>query len=159
MNEQAKSDLLNKIPYGLYVATSEAGGERGGMLVTWVTQASFEPPMVAVAMQNTSHTYSVVKRSGAFALNFMADEQRKVAGAFGQEYAKVGDKFQRHPYQPGPATGSPILEAAFGYLECRVKGWLAGGDHDVVLAEIVEAGIKQDVPLMTTTSSGMGYSG
>ncbi len=159
VNEQAKSDLLNKLTYGLYVVTAEAGGERGGMLVTWVMQASFDPPMVAVAMQNSSHTYAVIKRSGAFALNFMADEQRKQAGAFGQEHAKVGDKLGRFAHHPGAATGSPLLDDAIGYLECRVQGWLAGGDHDVVLAEIVDAQLRHDAPLMTTISSGMGYSG
>jgi flavin reductase (DIM6/NTAB) family NADH-FMN oxidoreductase RutF len=159
VNEQAKSDLLNKLPYGLYVVTADAGDDRGGMLVTWVMQASFDPPMVAVAMQNSSHTYTVIKQSGAFALNFMADAQRKEAGAFGQEFAKVGDKFGRFANHPGAATGSPILDDALGYLECRVKGWLAGGDHDVALAEIVEAEIKSDATLMTTASSGMGYAG
>ena len=159
MDEQAKSELLNKLTYGLYVVTSAAGEERGGMLVTWVTQASFDPPMVAVAMQNTAHTYAVVKQSGAFALNFMADEQRKEAGRFGQEFAKVGDKLAKFPNRPGAATGSPILDDALGHLECRVKGWLAGGDHDVALAEIVGAAIARDASLMTTASSGMDYSG
>jgi flavin reductase (DIM6/NTAB) family NADH-FMN oxidoreductase RutF len=159
MNEEAKSELLNKLTYGLYVLTSVAGDERGGMLVTWVMQASFDPPLVAVAMQNTSHTYTVIKRSGTFALNFMADEQRKEAGAFGQEYAKVGDKFGKFAHRPGAATGSPILDDALGYLECRVKGWLAGGDHDIAVAEILDAQLNRDAALMTTVSSGMGYSG
>lgn len=159
MNEQAKSDLLGKIPYGLYVIAANAGDDRGAMLVTWVMQASFEPPLVAVAMQNTSHTYAVVKRSGVFAINFLPDEQRKLAGRFGQEHAKVGDKLQKYAHHAGPATGSPILEDAIGYLECRVREWLSGGDHDIALAEIVEAGAGNDIPLMTTASSGMGYSG
>src|SRR6185295_17579784 len=106
MNEQAKSDLLNKIPYGLYVLTSAAGDESGAMLVTWVMQASFGPPLVAVGVQTGAHTTSVMKKSGTFALNFMADEQRKEAGAFGQHHDKVGDKLQKYPSHPGAATGS-----------------------------------------------------
>jgi flavin reductase (DIM6/NTAB) family NADH-FMN oxidoreductase RutF len=159
MDDKAKSDLLHKLPYGLYVLTSAAGGERGGMLVTWVTQASFDPPLVAVAVMNTAHTTGVMKESGTFALNFMSDEQRKEAGAFGKKFAKVGDKFADHPFHPGAATGSPILEDALGYLECRITGWLPGGDHDVALAEIIDAQLKGDSALMTTTSSGMSYAG
>jgi flavin reductase (DIM6/NTAB) family NADH-FMN oxidoreductase RutF len=159
MNEQAKSDLLNKLTYGLYVLTTAAGEERGGMLVTWVMQASFDPPMVAVAVQQSAHTTAVMKQGGAFALNFMPDEQRKEAGRFGQEYAKVGDKIGKFGHRPGPATGSPLLDDAIGYLECRIKGWLQGGDHDVALAEIVGAELTHDAPLMTTVSSGMGYAG
>jgi flavin reductase (DIM6/NTAB) family NADH-FMN oxidoreductase RutF len=158
MNGQAKSDLLNKLPYGLYVLTSAAGDERGAMLVTWVTQASFDPPLIVVGVQTTAHTTGVIKKSGTFALNFMADEQRKEAAAFGQHYDKVGDKLGKYPAHPG-ATGSPILDDALGYLECRVKSWAAGGDHDIVLAEIVEAEMGRDAPLMTTVSSGMGYAG
>ena len=48
MNEKAKSELLHKLTYGLYVLTSQDGDERGGMLVTWVMQASFDPPLVKI---------------------------------------------------------------------------------------------------------------
>lgn len=159
MNEQAKSDLLHKVPYGLYVMTAEAEGERGGMLVTWVMQASFSPPLVAVGVKGAAHTTAVMKRSGAFALNLMSDDQRKEAGSFGQKFAKVGDKFGNYAATPGAATGSPILEGGIGYLECRITGWLSGGDHDIVLGEIVDAELREDVALMTTGSSGMSYAG
>jgi flavin reductase (DIM6/NTAB) family NADH-FMN oxidoreductase RutF len=159
MDDQAKSDLLHKLPYGLYVLTSQDGDERGGMLVTWVMQASFDPPLLAVAVQNTAHTTAVMRKSGAFALNFMDDDQRKEAGAFGKKYAKVGDKFADFPHHAGAATGSPMLETALGCLECRITGWLAGGDHDIAVAEIVDAQLSRDAALMTTASSGMSYAG
>jgi flavin reductase (DIM6/NTAB) family NADH-FMN oxidoreductase RutF len=159
MDDKAKSELLHKLTYGLYVLTSADGGERGGMLVTWVVQASFEPPLVAVAVQSTAHTTEVMKKSGTFALNFMADEQRTEAAAFGKKFAKVGDKFADFPHHPGALTGSPVLDDAFGHLECRVTGWLAGGDHDIAVAEIVDAQLGRDAILMTTVSSGMSYAG
>ena len=159
MDTKAKSDLLHKLTYGLYVLTSQDGGERGGMLVTWVTQASFDPPLLAVAVQNTAHTTGIMKTSGTFALNFMADEQRKEAGAFGKKFAKVGDKFADFPHHPGTATGSPILDDSLGHLECRITGWLPGGDHDLALAEIVDAQLNGESALMTTMSSGMSYAG
>ena len=159
MDNQTKSDLLHKLTYGLYVLTSAEGDERGGMLVTWVTQASFDPALLAVAVQKSAHTTGLMRKSGTFALNFMADEQRKEAGAFGKKYAKVGDKFADFAHHPGAVTGSPILDDALGYLECRVTGWLTGGDHDVVMAEIVDAQVSHDDTLMTTASSGMSYAG
>jgi len=159
MEAKAKSDLLHKLTYGLYVLTSQDGDARGGMLVTWVTQASFEPALLAVAVLSTAHTTGIMKTSGTFALNFMADEQRQEAGAFGKKFAKVGDKFADFPHHPGAATGSPILEDALGHLECRITGWLPGGDHDLALAEIVDAQLNRDSALMTTMSSGMSYAG
>jgi flavin reductase (DIM6/NTAB) family NADH-FMN oxidoreductase RutF len=159
MDEKAKSDLLHKLTYGLYVLTSQEGDERGGMLVSWVMQASFDPPLLAVGVLNTAHTTGIMKKSATFALNFMADEQRKEAGAFGKKFAKVGDKFTGFPFHAGKMTGSPILDDALGHMECRIKGWLPGGDHEVAVAEIVDAQLNRDVALMTTVSSGMGYAG
>ncbi len=159
MDDKAKSELLHKLTYGLYVLTSADGGERGGMLVTWVTQASFDPPLVAVAVQNNAHTTGIMKKSGTFALNFMADEQRKEAGTFGKKFAKVGDKFGEIPSHPGAVTASPILDDALGHLECRITSWMAGGDHDIALAEIVGAQASREDALMTTVSSGMSYAG
>jgi len=141
------------------VLTSAEADQRGGMLVTWVTQASFDPPLLAVAVQNNAHTTGIMKQSGTFALNFMADEQRKEAGAFGKKFAKVGDKFADFPIHPGPITASPILDDALGHLECRITAWLPGGDHDIALAEIVDAQVHSDSTLMTTMSSGMSYAG
>lgn len=159
MDSTAKSDLLHKLPYGLYVLTSAEAGERGGMLVTWVTQASFEPPLLVVAVLGAAHTTGIMKKSSSFALNFMADDERKEAGAFGKKFAKVGDKFGDFPLHAGAVTGSPILDDALGHLECRIIGWLPGGDHDIALAEIVDAQLKGDSALMTTMSSGMSYAG
>jgi flavin reductase (DIM6/NTAB) family NADH-FMN oxidoreductase RutF len=159
MDDKAKSDLLHKLTYGLYVLTSQDGDQRGGMLVTWVTQASFDPPLVAVAVLGTAHTTGIMKTSGTFALNFMGDAQRKEAGAFGKKFAKVGDKFGDIPIHPGAVTASPILDDALGHLECRITSWLAGGDHDIALAEIVGAQVNGESALMTTVSSGMSYAG
>src|SRR5262245_18213553 len=129
------------------------------MLITWVTQASFDPTMIAVAVQSGAHTTAVMKPIGAFATNFMGHEQRKAAGRFGQEYTKVGDKLAKVGQHAGAATGSPVLDDAIGHLECQISGWLQGGDHEVALAQIVAAEIAHDAPLMTTVSSGMSYAG
>ena len=75
------------------------------------------------------------------------------------KHAKVGDKLQDGQHHPGAATGSPVLNDAIGYLECRITGWIQGGDHEVALGEIVAAEITHDAALMTTVSSGMSYAG
>ncbi len=54
MNEAAKKTVLRAFPYGLYAITVAHGGDEHGMTANWVTQTAFEPPMVAVAVENTS---------------------------------------------------------------------------------------------------------
>ena len=61
MDEAAKKTVLRSFPYGLYAVTVAHGGEEHGMTANWVTQASFEPPMVVVAVENTSKTIDLIR--------------------------------------------------------------------------------------------------
>ena len=56
-------------------------------------------------------------------------------------------------------TGAPILEDAPGYVECRVRDILGGGDHDVVVGEVVEAGVHRDEPMLQLSETGWHYGG
>lgn len=51
MNEEAKKKLLRMIPHALYLLTSRANGQTAAATVSWVTQASFQPPLVAVGLK------------------------------------------------------------------------------------------------------------
>ncbi len=53
MDEAAKKAILRHFPYGLYVVTVAHDGDQHGMTANWLTQASFEPPMIVVAIENT----------------------------------------------------------------------------------------------------------
>ena len=57
MNEDAKKKLLRMIPHALYVLTSKADGKTAASTVSWVTQASFQPPLVAVGLKKDYHTF------------------------------------------------------------------------------------------------------
>src|SRR5437667_8301474 len=61
MNDAAKTTVLQLFPYGLYAVTVKHGGEEHGMTANWVVQTSFEPPMVAVAVENTSRTIELIR--------------------------------------------------------------------------------------------------
>lgn len=53
MDPNAKKTTLRMIPYGLYVLTAASGDRVAAATVNWVTQASFEPPLVAVGVKPT----------------------------------------------------------------------------------------------------------
>ena len=74
MDENAKKTALRMIPYGLYVLTAEdQDGNLSAATVNWVTQASFEPPLVAVGVKGDSAAHAIIQESGSFALNVNTD--------------------------------------------------------------------------------------
>jgi flavin reductase (DIM6/NTAB) family NADH-FMN oxidoreductase RutF len=57
-------ETLRQIPYGLYVVGTrgEGGGEMNVMAASWVTQCSFDPPLIMVAVRRPSRSYDLIKR-------------------------------------------------------------------------------------------------
>ena len=159
MDPIVKKSVLRLFTYGLYAIAARHGDEVSGMTANWVVQSSFEPPMLSLAVEADSHTCQVIQASGAFALSIYASGQRELSGKLGRTFAKHPEKLGDLSWKPGPVTGSPVLEEALGWVECRVQGSLPSGDHIVFVAEVVEAGQNRDGAALTLKETGFKYSG
>jgi len=143
MDENAKKTALRMIPYGLYVLTARSSEGAAAATVNWVTQASFQPPLVVVAVKVDSRIYGVLRSSGAFALNFLGKDQGEIAYAFFKSVESDERQIGGYEYEIG-MTGSPILRAVPAFVECRVADVVERGDHAVVVGEVVEAGVRRE---------------
>ena len=143
MDPNAKKTTLRMIPYGLYVLTAAGkDGQVAAGTVNWVTQASFEPPLVAVGVKTDSHAHALIKDTKAFALNVLGKGQQAMAFTFFKPADRQGSTISGEPYRPG-ATGAPILVNAPAFVECRVVATVEKGDHSIFVGEVVEAGVGQ----------------
>ncbi|MCC7105010.1 MAG: flavin reductase family protein [Chloroflexi bacterium] len=141
MDPNARKTALRMIPYGLYILTAQrSDGEVTAATVNWVTQASFEPPLVAVGVKTDSHGYGIIKETGAFALNVLGKGQQGLAFAFFKPAERQGDTISGEPFHAG-ATGAPILENTPAFVECRLVESIERGDHAVFVGEVVDAGV------------------
>lgn len=159
MDQAAKKTVLRLFTYGLYAVTARAGDEVSGMTVNWLAQASFEPPMVMLAVEADSYSLGIIQASGLFAINVLETGQRELAAQLGRARAKKPDKLIGVPTRPGPVSGAPLLDQALGWLECRLTGVLPAGDHVVVVAEVVEAGLNREGQPLTMAEAGFRYYG
>ncbi len=146
MDANHKKQALRMIPYGLYVLAAKSGpGENqlATSTVNWVTQASFEPPLVAVGVKKDSVSHAVIKDAGAFALNVLGKDQQDLAFAFFKHVEPDGDTIAGQPFTLGATTGAPILTNTPAYIECQLKETVEIGDHSVFVGEVVGAGVAQ----------------
>lgn len=141
MDSDAKKAALRMIPYGLYVLTAEdKDGRVAASTVTWVTQTSFEPPLVVVGVKADSGAHSVIKSSGSFCLNVLGKDQGETAFTFFKSAEREGNTISGEPCHAG-STGSPILERCPAYFECRLVETVERGDHSIFVGEVVDAGV------------------
>lgn len=144
MDSEAKKKALRSLTYGLYVLGSGLGEELAAGTVNWVSQASFAPPLIMVAVKADSHIHSLVERSSGMGLSVLANDQKDIASAFFRTTQREGDKINGYAFERGLLTGAPLLIAAPYWLEAHVGERVRRGDHTVFVAEIVAAGVRQE---------------
>ena len=159
MDIAAKKTVLRLFTYGLLAVTAKDEGGGHGMAANWITQISFEPPMVALAVERNSHMRQLIDMHGVFAVNVLESGARDLAGRLGRTFAKHPDKFGEVQWKPGPVTGSPIMDAGLGWIECRVIEETPTGDHILYIAEVVEAGVNREGAPLTLKETGFKYFG
>src|SRR5579862_2461750 len=108
LDPAAKKTALRMIPYGLFIMTARKGDEFAIGTMNWISQCSFEPPLVMIGVKADSHLHSVVKSEGAFAINVCGHDQKDMAGAFFHLKSVEGNKLNGYEFADGE-TGSPLL--------------------------------------------------
>jgi len=158
MDAKAKQDLLRMIPYGVFVVGVKVGDDVNAFLASWLSQCSFDPPMVMMGVRKDSLSHQMIESGRVFVVNFMAKNQQGLAEPFFKPTRRVGDKLNDVPFHPGK-NGAPILDEAIGYVECNVVEIAQGGDHSVVIGEVTDAAIQAEGQLLTLADAGWHYGG
>ena len=158
MDPNAKKTALRMVSYGLYVVTSSSHDDRGAFLCNWLTQCSFEPPMIVVAVENQAHSLKVIRESGRFVVNVLEAGQRELAGWFGRHHEKVGDKLANRE-TTATQTGQMVLPEALSWFECRLAAQVPAGDHVLIVAEVVDAGVIREGAPLQLKETGFRYAG
>ena len=158
MDEAAKKVALRMVPYGLYVGGAGHEGRVHAFLLSWFSQSSFKPPLVMAAIRHESHAHAMVAAAGVFSVNLLDKGQKDVAASFLKHAVVEGDRLSGHRYQLGK-TGCPILDEAAAWLECKVVDRVPRGDHEVFVAQVVEAGVRRPGDALGHADTGWHYGG
>lgn len=155
----ARRTALRMLTNGVYVITARAGERCGAATVTWITQASFRPPLVIAAVRPDSNVFACLRDSGAAAIHLLARHQQDVARRFFAPTRAEDGGINGEPVTPG-RTASPILDCAPAFVECRVRSIQeTPGDHALVVLEVVEAVCRRRVEPLRLCDTPWEYGG
>jgi flavin reductase (DIM6/NTAB) family NADH-FMN oxidoreductase RutF len=134
-------EVLRQIPYGIYIVgvRGKRDGEFNALVVSWLTQCSFDPPLLMVAVRKGTRSWDLAKKGQVFSVNFIDKSQRRLARQMVKPADRVGDKL-RTVNHIEEQTGAPLLQNAFAYVECKVREIHEPGDHALVIGEVISAG-------------------
>ncbi len=158
MDEQARKTALRMIPYGLFALGVGEGNDATISTINWVTQTSFQPPLVVAGVKTDSVTFERLKQTQKFAISVFESGQKDVAFAFFRHVEPADGKFGDYAYET-KTTGAPILVDAPAWWECNVLDIVERGDHATVIGEVVEAGVRRETEPLTLKECGVNYGG
>jgi flavin reductase (DIM6/NTAB) family NADH-FMN oxidoreductase RutF len=163
MSDDKIKDALNMLPYGFYAVGSKSDNDVNIMVANWIMQSSFSPRQVTFALAKKAHTHQVIGDGGVFSVNIFNKDDTETIKNFSKSREKNPDKVSNARYSAGAETGCPIVEGAAAWLECRVVNIVdSGGDHDLIVGEVVGAGVNKDGEPSDTLSLlhiGWSYAG
>jgi len=128
-------DAMGSFATGVCVVTTVSKpGVPMGMTINSFSSVSLEPPLVLWSIQYTSDCFDVFNLAERFAINILSNHQQ----AHSNQYSKKGEhELEAAHYRHG-RTGSPLLRDALANFECRVWARYPGGDHLIIVGEVLE---------------------
>jgi flavin reductase (DIM6/NTAB) family NADH-FMN oxidoreductase RutF len=125
---------------GVTVVTTSFEGNPVGVTINSFTSVSLSPPLILFCIHQESTVQAALRRSGVFAVTILAEDQAELCHSFAkQATARIADVMAR------PAlTGAPVLLGGLAYLDCRVVSQHPGGDHWIVVGEVLDTGLLRD---------------
>jgi hypothetical protein len=158
-SETARTEqALGRLVGSLCVVTTRQGELSSAMLASWVSQATFSPPGLTIAVAKERAIESLLYKNSPFVLNILPEGQHLgLMKHFLKPFPPGGDRFEGVETQPAE-NGAPILKDSLAYLECRVKDRMECGDHWVVYA-VTDRGsvLKEGVTAVHHRKSGDHY--
>ena len=169
MPENELAQIMDHMPYGLYIIGSKMADGVNAMMADWVMQVSFEPRLLAVSLENDAHTLANLQADRFFSVNFLSagEDSMHLAGRFAQPYfgAKVhgpqatGVHHKLLGIRHGLTEhGCPVLEEAMAWLECEAQDFVPVGDHTLAIAAVLTGHIVREGEPLTSTFTGWNYS-
>lgn len=125
------------------VSTLQPDGTPRGFTANSFTSVSLVPPLVLVCVAKSASTYPIVSDAPHFAVSVLAEHQKDVSSLFA---SKAQDKFSRTRWNAGPG-GSPIVEGAAAWFDCRRRQAVDAGDHVILIGEVIGVGHSDASPL------------
>ncbi|GAA0459376.1 flavin reductase [Actinoplanes capillaceus] len=143
MPEQFR-EVMAAVATPVAVVTTLTGDQPHGTTVSAFTSLSMNPPMVLVSLARTSNLLHRIRDNRRFGVNVLGAGHAGLATAFARKEAAL--RFRDVSWSV--AHGVPRLGGVPGWLACRTTDLLDGGDHVIVLGEVLAAESADSAPLV-----------
>ncbi|HEY3561432.1 MAG TPA: flavin reductase family protein [Kribbella sp.] len=128
---------LGRFASGITIMSTLQDGVAHAMTANAFTSVSLDPPLVLVCVDKGVRMHAAVLDCGYWAISVLSGEQQAVAERFARSGRDLYSQFDGIGTTAGPKTGCPTVDGALSWLECRTWATYDGGDHTIVVGEVL----------------------
>jgi flavin reductase (DIM6/NTAB) family NADH-FMN oxidoreductase RutF len=139
---------------GIVVVTTSTGH---AMTVSAFASVSLDPPLVLFCAEKIARFHDAVLATGSWAVSILAEDAEKAARWLATRGRPLEGQLEGLPHHPGPVTGAPVLDDALAVLECLTTAVHDGGDHSIVVGQVVGVSVAGDPPRGPLVHYSGGY--
>jgi flavin reductase (DIM6/NTAB) family NADH-FMN oxidoreductase RutF len=151
---------VGHIPSGLFIVCAHNQESKiiDGYLASWIQQISFKPLMISLAIKPGRPAYDLIKAKNKFSINIVGDHDKTFLKHFWKGYSPDVNPFLEIPHEI-TNSGIVILNGAKTVIECTLKDSMKPGDHELVIAEVMNTYVlnADSKPMVHIRKSGMDY--
>lgn len=156
---EAVRQAVGQFVTGIAVVATTTGGVTHALAVSAFTSVSLDPLLVLVCVDRAAHRHDPVISADTWAVSILSEEHEPTARRLTTSDAPSGPglpagaglrgaglpagagpldaQLNGHAHHPGPVTGHPILAGALASLECRTYAVHPGGDHTILIGQVL----------------------
>jgi flavin reductase len=140
---RALRSVLGRFASGVTVVA--VGHPPCGMTANSFTSVSLDPPLVLVCVNRDAALYQAVLEAGHFTVSVLSAGQEPVARYFADHGRPRGAaEFGGVDWLPAPVSRVPVLRGALAWLDCSLAASYDGGDHAILLGNVLASGAGPD---------------
>jgi flavin reductase (DIM6/NTAB) family NADH-FMN oxidoreductase RutF len=136
---EALRHVMGQLASGVTVVTAVRDGVRHAMTATAVCSVSLEPPLILVCVSKVSRFHAAITDTDAWAVSLLAEGQAAIARHFANRGRDLSTQFDAVPHSLAPDSQAPLVDGALGWLDCTTVATHDGGDHTIVVGQVVSA--------------------
>nr|AUG32357.1 flavoprotein [Paulinella longichromatophora] len=134
---------LGRLSGGLYVVTAQQDDRSSAMVASWVSQASFDPPGLTIAVAKDRAIEALMQVGDRFILNILnSTNYQPLIRHFLKRFPPGADRFSGVNILNDASLGGPVLTDALAYLDCVVSQRMESTDHWIIYALVKEGNVS-----------------
>lgn len=128
---------MSRFATGVTVLTTRIRDVDYAMTASALTSVSLDPLLLLVCIEREGRFHDVVVEAGVWGISVLSSHDRAGADWLATRGRPLHAQLDRIAHHPGPRTGVALLDEALSTFECRTTAIHPGGDHSIVVGEVV----------------------